>query len=98
MLAALREHLPIARIHGIAAGLHLLITMPEGVDDIAVAARDKNRGGCVHGWLLSRSVTGVEWAGTGGTGGGRAVGHSASSGGRSSLRRTALAAARSRAT
>ncbi|WP_344404592.1 PLP-dependent aminotransferase family protein, partial [Dactylosporangium fulvum] len=36
---ALRRHLPTARIGGIAAGLHLVVEPPPGVDDRAVAER-----------------------------------------------------------
>jgi GntR family transcriptional regulator/MocR family aminotransferase len=39
LLAALREHLPGARVHGVAAGLHLLVGLPDGVDDATVAER-----------------------------------------------------------
>jgi GntR family transcriptional regulator/MocR family aminotransferase len=39
LLAALREHLPDARVHGVAAGLHLLVGLPDGVDDADVAER-----------------------------------------------------------
>jgi GntR family transcriptional regulator/MocR family aminotransferase len=39
LAAALREHLPYARVHGVAAGLHLLVGLPDGVDDRAVADR-----------------------------------------------------------
>jgi GntR family transcriptional regulator / MocR family aminotransferase len=39
LLAALREHLPSARVHGVAAGLHLLVGLPDGIDDAAVAER-----------------------------------------------------------
>jgi len=43
LLAALREHLPGARVHGVAAGLHLLVGLPDGpgvtTDDADVAAR-----------------------------------------------------------
>jgi GntR family transcriptional regulator/MocR family aminotransferase len=43
LLAALREHLPDAHVHGVAAGLHLLVGLPQGdggpVDDAAVADR-----------------------------------------------------------
>jgi GntR family transcriptional regulator/MocR family aminotransferase len=39
LLAALREHLPSARVHGVAAGLHLVVGLPTGVDDRAVAER-----------------------------------------------------------
>lgn len=31
--AALAEHLPAARVHGIAAGMHLLVTRPAGEND-----------------------------------------------------------------
>jgi GntR family transcriptional regulator / MocR family aminotransferase len=44
MLEALGEHLPDARVHGVAAGLHLLITLPEGVDDAALADRARTAG------------------------------------------------------
>jgi len=39
VVAALREHLPDARVHGVAAGLHLVVGLPDGVDDAAVAER-----------------------------------------------------------
>jgi GntR family transcriptional regulator/MocR family aminotransferase len=39
MAQALAERLPFARVHGVAAGLHLTITFPDGVDDEAVADR-----------------------------------------------------------
>ncbi len=44
LLAALREHLPHAHVHGVAAGLHLLVGFPDRgdgrtVDDAAVADR-----------------------------------------------------------
>ncbi|GHJ53839.1 GntR family transcriptional regulator [Nonomuraea sp. TT08I-71] len=38
MIRALREHLPGAVVHGAAAGLHLLVTLPGDVDDTALAA------------------------------------------------------------
>jgi GntR family transcriptional regulator / MocR family aminotransferase len=34
---ALARHLPQARVSGVAAGLHLLVELPDGVDDVAVA-------------------------------------------------------------
>jgi GntR family transcriptional regulator / MocR family aminotransferase len=37
LLAALRARLPEARVHGVAAGLHLLVGLPEGIDDGMVA-------------------------------------------------------------
>jgi GntR family transcriptional regulator/MocR family aminotransferase len=39
VVAAVREHLPGAAISGIAAGLHLVIALPPGIDDAALAAR-----------------------------------------------------------
>lgn len=44
LVAALREHLPQARISGIAAGLHLVVELPPEVDDRAVAARARAAG------------------------------------------------------
>jgi GntR family transcriptional regulator/MocR family aminotransferase len=43
-VAALRAYLPAARVHGVAAGLHLLVTLPDGVDDEALAARARHDG------------------------------------------------------
>ncbi|MGW4467987.1 MocR-like pyridoxine biosynthesis transcription factor PdxR [Micromonospora sp. NPDC004704] len=37
LTAALRRYLPAARISGIAAGLHLVVELPDGVDDEGVA-------------------------------------------------------------
>jgi GntR family transcriptional regulator/MocR family aminotransferase len=39
VVAALRRHLPRARVGGIAAGLHLVVELPPGVDDVALARR-----------------------------------------------------------
>jgi GntR family transcriptional regulator / MocR family aminotransferase len=39
LLAVLRDHLPAARVHGVAAGLHLVAGLPDGVDDGVVAER-----------------------------------------------------------
>ena len=40
LLAGLREHLPGARVAGVAAGLHLLVTLPAGAeDDVRLAER-----------------------------------------------------------
>lgn len=49
MLAALAEHLPAARVHGIAAGMHLLVTLPlidlpGGGEDRELAARAREAG------------------------------------------------------
>jgi GntR family transcriptional regulator / MocR family aminotransferase len=51
LLRALREHLPEARVQGIAAGLHLLITFPERTGapgDIEIAERVSRAGVLVH--------------------------------------------------
>jgi GntR family transcriptional regulator/MocR family aminotransferase len=48
MLAALATHIPVAVVHGAAAGLHLTITLPDGVDDTAVAREAMARGVKVH--------------------------------------------------
>ncbi|WP_238012617.1 PLP-dependent aminotransferase family protein [Dactylosporangium sp. AC04546] len=39
IVAALRRHLPKARVGGIAAGLHLVVELPPGADDVAVVER-----------------------------------------------------------
>lgn len=41
---ALAVHLPQGRVHGAAAGLHLMVELPEGVDDQAVSARALEEG------------------------------------------------------
>jgi len=51
LLAALREHLPRARVEGVAAGLHLLVTLPHltgRVDDAELAHRIGIAGVLVH--------------------------------------------------
>ncbi|MFI2488858.1 PLP-dependent aminotransferase family protein [Promicromonospora kroppenstedtii] len=47
LLTALAAHLPGAAAHGVAAGLHLLVTLP-GVDDVDVARRAAAAGVRVH--------------------------------------------------
>ncbi|MFE9689411.1 hypothetical protein [Micromonospora sp. NPDC005806] len=44
MIRAVRDHLPGAVVHGAAAGLHLLVTLPGDVDDTAQAAAALRRG------------------------------------------------------
>jgi GntR family transcriptional regulator/MocR family aminotransferase len=44
LVTALRQHLPRGRISGVAAGLHLVVELPRGVDDDAVAARAREAG------------------------------------------------------
>jgi GntR family transcriptional regulator/MocR family aminotransferase len=39
MLAELHRRLPQAQVHGVAAGLHLLVTLPDGYDDLALAEK-----------------------------------------------------------
>jgi GntR family transcriptional regulator/MocR family aminotransferase len=50
VVAAVHEHLPDARVEGVAAGLHLLLTLPQrpGLDDAALAARARQAGVLVH--------------------------------------------------
>ncbi|MGL4744247.1 MAG: PLP-dependent aminotransferase family protein [Dermatophilaceae bacterium] len=48
MVAAVARHLPGARVHGAAAGLHLTVTLPAGVDDVAVATAALDAGVKVH--------------------------------------------------
>lgn len=47
VLEALAEYLPTARVHGISAGLPLLVSLPE-LDDAALAARARSHGVAVH--------------------------------------------------
>ncbi|MCF4123404.1 PLP-dependent aminotransferase family protein [Antribacter sp. KLBMP9083] len=47
LLAALATHLPDGTAHGVAAGLHLLVTLP-GIDDAVVARRAAEAGVRVH--------------------------------------------------
>jgi GntR family transcriptional regulator/MocR family aminotransferase len=44
MLDALRRRLPDARVQGVAAGLHLLVTFPPGADDRELAERARDAG------------------------------------------------------
>ncbi|GIF69455.1 GntR family transcriptional regulator [Asanoa ishikariensis] len=60
LLTALRQHLPQARVQGVAAGLHLLITLPDRsgkVDDTDLAERIRQAGVLVHplSWHRQRS-------------------------------------------
>ncbi len=54
VLAAVREHLPAARVEGVAAGLHLLLSFPAadldaaGLDDTGLAERARRAGVLVH--------------------------------------------------
>jgi GntR family transcriptional regulator / MocR family aminotransferase len=44
LIAALGRHLPGLTIQGAAAGLHVLLRLPDGVDDVAIAAAAAERG------------------------------------------------------
>ncbi len=49
LVTAIHEELPTARIGGIAAGLHVLITFPgSGLDDVRLAERSRESGLIVH--------------------------------------------------
>ena len=49
VVAAVGAHLPSARVEGAAAGLHLLVTFPDGGrDDLELAARAREAGVLVH--------------------------------------------------
>jgi GntR family transcriptional regulator/MocR family aminotransferase len=61
LLAALHEYLPQARIQGIAAGLHLLVTFPDLAgqpDDVALASRIEATGVLVHPLSMHRVAPG----------------------------------------
>ncbi|WP_125775497.1 PLP-dependent aminotransferase family protein [Antribacter gilvus] len=56
LLQALASHLPDATVHGVAAGLHLLVTLPEGIDDVAVSRRAADEAGVAVQALSSHRV------------------------------------------
>jgi GntR family transcriptional regulator/MocR family aminotransferase len=61
LLAGLREHLPEARVEGVAAGLHLLITLPRltgQVDDVLLAEQIHAAGVFVHPLSWHRQLPG----------------------------------------
>jgi len=58
LLAALAHRLPEARVHGVAAGLHAVILMPEGLDEPAWLAAALRRGVLAHGLVHSRLAAG----------------------------------------
>lgn len=59
MAGELARLVPQARIHGIAAGLHLTITLPDGTDDLAIAAAALRIGVRVHPLPWHRQVPGA---------------------------------------
>jgi GntR family transcriptional regulator / MocR family aminotransferase len=58
VLAALREHLPAARVAGVAAGLHLVVLLPDGTDDTAAVVRIRAAGVGVQPLSLHRVAPG----------------------------------------
>lgn len=48
MITALRRHLPQAELHGAAAGVHLTVSLPQQVDDLALAGDALSAGVKVH--------------------------------------------------
>lgn len=44
VVTAVRRHLPAARISGVAAGLHLVVELPAGIDDVALAGAAERSG------------------------------------------------------
>jgi GntR family transcriptional regulator/MocR family aminotransferase len=59
MIEAIEQHLPGARIHGAAAGLHLTVSLGSPVDDTELAARCLAHGVRVHplSWYAQRRGT-----------------------------------------
>ena len=57
LLGALTAGLPTASVTGVAAGLHLLIKLPDGADDVALADELRDAGVLVHplSWHQRRS-------------------------------------------
>jgi GntR family transcriptional regulator / MocR family aminotransferase len=58
LLAGLRTHLPSAQVQGVAAGLHLLITLPGAGDDLELAQRLEETGVRVHPLSWHRRLPG----------------------------------------
>jgi GntR family transcriptional regulator / MocR family aminotransferase len=60
LLSVLRSQLPQARVQGVPAGLHLLVTFPDlGLDDLALAERIRQAGVLVHPLSWHRQRPGV---------------------------------------
>jgi GntR family transcriptional regulator/MocR family aminotransferase len=58
LLSALRGGLPEAKVQGIAAGLHLLVTLPGRYDDVELATRIASAGVVVHPLTWHRMLDG----------------------------------------
>jgi GntR family transcriptional regulator / MocR family aminotransferase len=67
LLAALERHLPGLEVEGIAAGMHVLLRLPPGLDDRAVAARAEDGG--------VRVIPLSQFSISGSTGGGLVLGY-----------------------
>lgn len=58
LLAALAQQVPAASVHGAAAGLHLLVTLSEGVDDVVLAEKLYSAGVLAHPLSWHRRLPG----------------------------------------
>lgn len=61
LLEAVAEHLPAWQSIGVAAGLHVVLRMPDGTDDLALKSRLEERG--VHVWALAQYTRTPMWPG-----------------------------------
>ncbi|SFR26996.1 transcriptional regulator, GntR family [Lentzea waywayandensis] len=61
LLEAVAEHLPAWQPIGVAAGLHMVLRMPDGTDDLALKSRLADRG--VHVWALAQYTRTPMWPG-----------------------------------
>jgi GntR family transcriptional regulator / MocR family aminotransferase len=61
LLEAVAEHLPEWQSIGVAAGLHVVLRMPDGTDDLALKSRLEERG--VHVWALAQYTRTPMWPG-----------------------------------
>ncbi|SEP97313.1 PLP-dependent aminotransferase family protein [Lentzea albida] len=61
LLDAVAEHLPAWQPIGVAAGLHVVLRMPDGTDDLALKSRLADRG--VNVWALAQYTRTPTWPG-----------------------------------
>jgi GntR family transcriptional regulator/MocR family aminotransferase len=61
LLEAVAEYLPAWQPIGVAAGLHVVLRMPDGTDDLALKSRLAARG--VHVWALAQYTRTPMWPG-----------------------------------
>jgi GntR family transcriptional regulator/MocR family aminotransferase len=61
LLEAVAEHLPEWQPIGVAAGLHVVLRMPDGSDDLALKSRLEEHG--VHVWALAQYTRTPMWPG-----------------------------------